>query len=299
MGMNNGNVIAPDQWQRATLLEQFEVFSVARWEGRAKPQRRWVVEGLIPEGQVVMLSGDGGKGKSLLIQQLLTALALGDQWVGHTCNQMPVLGIFCEDSEEELQIRQMDINQFYQCDMAEMADHLYLQSRLNMLSYLAGFDKFTDEMEKYGLWDQLCHKVRELGIRVLALDTVRKVYGGSEVNEKQVSQFLLMLRRLAVEMQGAVILSAHPSNEGLNSGSGRFGSGAWHNDVRGRMYLTDPPKPKNGSDPVDPDRRELKTMKNNYGKNGGNIPLRWERGVFVVQRDRPLHDWHNETALRR
>jgi RecA-family ATPase len=120
---------------------------------------------------------------------------------------------------------------------------------------------------------------------MLILDTTRKTFGGKEVAEKQVARFVQMLRRWAVKHQGCVIMTAHPSNEGVQSGSGLAGSRAWNNDVRSRMYLT--------ADKSDgkPNHRLLKTMKNNYAANGGKVEIVWERGVFR-RVDQPLiKDW--------
>lgn len=275
-------------WERSTQLDRFEVFSVGEWQGRKPPPRQWVVNGLIPAEQVVMISGDGGKGKSLLMQQLLTAIATGENWLGYRPQRMRCMGLFAEDSKAELHRRQEDINDYYGVDMADMGEDLFLQSRLNMSSYLAAFERFTDELNSNLLWDQICYKIADLGIQVLLLDTVRKFFGGNEISERQVSQFVTMLRKLATRMQGVVILTAHPSNEGLSTGSGIAGSRAWHNDVRARMYLTDP-KGKGGAEP-DNDRRVLRTMKNNYGKNGGKVDLRYRNGVFVLDVDEPLSE---------
>jgi RecA-family ATPase len=72
----------------------------------------------------------------------------------------------------------------------------------------------------------------------------------------------------------------HPSLTGLNSGSGTSGSTAWNNSVRSRLYLSR--IADNGFEP-DPDARVLSTKKANYGRTGGEINLKWERGVFVAE----------------
>jgi RecA-family ATPase len=79
-----------------------------------------------------------------------------------------------------------------------------------------------------------------------------------------------------MEIDGAVLLNAHPSQAGLNSGSGTAGSTAWNNAVRSRLYL----QRLEGED-AEPDARVLETKKSNYGRIGGTIALRWSRGVFV------------------
>ncbi len=53
------------------------------WQGLVVPKRRWVVDGLIPLGNVTMVSGDGGAGKSQLAMQLLASTALGKSGLAH------------------------------------------------------------------------------------------------------------------------------------------------------------------------------------------------------------------------
>jgi RecA-family ATPase len=76
-----------------------------------------------------------------------------------------------------------------------------------------------------------------------------------------------------------LILNAHPSLTGINSGSGLSGSTGWHNSVRARMYLK-PAETEKGDEP-DQDLRELQFLKNNYGPKAQKILLRWQKGMFV------------------
>ena len=83
------------------------------------------------------------------------------------------------------------------------------------------------------------------------------------------------LRDIAIACDAAVIVTAHPSLSGRASGTGEAGSTAWHNTVRSRLYLKNPP------DEEDDDLRILATMKANYGRKGREIRLRWTDGVFI------------------
>ena len=87
-------------------------------QGQPVPSRRWLVEGMIPIRNVTMFGGDGGLGKSLLAQQLLTCVAIGKPWLGLPTQAGRALGVFCEDDCDELHIRQADINSHYGCDFS-------------------------------------------------------------------------------------------------------------------------------------------------------------------------------------
>lgn len=71
------------------------------WRDRELPDRKWLVPGWLPIGHVATLYGDGGTGKSLLAQQLMTACAIGSCWLGLQTMHCPAYGVLCEDSCDE------------------------------------------------------------------------------------------------------------------------------------------------------------------------------------------------------
>lgn len=78
--------------------------------GLVVPEREWIVQDWLPTGYVTALYGDGGTGKSLLVQQLMTSCATGVPWLGLATARCKALGLFCEDDEDELHRRQDAIN---------------------------------------------------------------------------------------------------------------------------------------------------------------------------------------------
>lgn len=277
MSISRGPWSAADT--RPRRIEPFQPFSPAKWQGVTPPPYDWMVDGCFLRGTVSMLSGDGGLGKSLLMQQLLTAAAVGAQWLGLKTERVKGFGFFCEDDEDELHRRQDRINRAYGIDQADLDGVLYI-SRAGQENVLMEFNRRTDEPMPTPLFEQLRQAVLDHGAQILVLDTLADVFAGNEIIRNQVRRFISALRKLAMEMQGAVILTAHPSNAGLTTGSGISGSTAWNNSVRSRLYLTRS-KPISEDKEEDSNERLLKTMKNNQGPYGGNIKLRWEAGTFV------------------
>lgn len=265
----------------ARNIEKFEPFSASTWKQAVPPSREWMVEGAVPKGSVTILAGDGGLGKSLLCQQLMTAAALGQPWLGMRTQRVRSLAIFCEDEIEELHRRQADINSHYGCRMDSL-DGIAMDSRVGKDSVLMRFKQWGDDDGRTTpLFDQVKFAAKQHGAKLVFLDTAADVYSGNEIDRVQVRTFVRHLRKLAIEIQGAVILTQHPSNEGLNSGTGKSGSTGWNNSVRSRLYLT-APKPKAGDDDKPSDIRHLKTMKANYGKFGHKVEIRWNRGCFEL-----------------
>lgn len=115
--------------------------------------------------------------------------------------------------------------------------------------------------------------------RLIVLDTAADLYGGDEIKRGQVRQFIGMLRKLAIEIDCAIVLLAHPSVQGMQSGTGLSGSTGWGNSVRSRLYLT--------ADKDDANLRVLTNKKANYGKVGGELRFRYLEGAFVLDDGKP------------
>src|SRR5450432_852108 len=87
--------------QRAEALPTLAFFNAASLQGERIPSRLWHVPELIPGGEITLLSGDGGTGKSLLALQLAVATAAALLWIGtHPANGRAMF-ISAEDDAKE------------------------------------------------------------------------------------------------------------------------------------------------------------------------------------------------------
>ena len=257
------------------------------WHGASIPERRWVVPNLIPDGVVTILGGDGGLGKTLLGQHLLTACAVGAPWLGRDTSCRKALGVFCEDDPDELHRRQAAINREYEIDFADLGDMLFT-SRVGEDNVLV---EFSGGWDGKGRVTDFYHHILEFahthGAGLVLLDSLHDLFAGNENSRPQARAFVNALRRIALEIDGAVVLTAHPSMSGLSSGSGSAGSTAWNNAVRSRLYLTRP-----DGEFADDDVRVLTTKKANYGPIGTEIRIRYLQGVFVpIEQGSGLSHW--------
>lgn len=295
MNESRGNVVAIGRQETGInpLLRRSKTPN--GWIGKDVPERLWVVEGLIPTGSVTMISGDGGLGKSLLAAQLQIASALGVPWLGRETANVRSVALYCEDDDDELHRRMRDIVEHYGTDLsdARLADAMFLSrvgAENSMVDFKTAFDRDTGERKS--LWEvsetylDVLDWARQTHAQLLILDSLHDFFHGNENDRAQTRYFVNQLRVIAQEIEGAVVVLSHPSVAGLASGSGASGSTAWNNAMRSRLYLTRP-KDAGDDEPTDQDLRVLKTMKANYGQIGGEIKLRWDRGVFLVESDAP------------
>src|SRR5262249_16767209 len=120
--------------------------------------------------------------------------------------------------------------------------------------------------------------------KLVAIDGLSDIYVGNERERSQVRQFMGLFRRLGIDADCAPVITAHPSLTGMASGSGISGSTQWFNSVRAQMYLKTASEDDEDDedDSTDDDGlRELQFLKNQYGRKGTAIRLRWQDGLYL------------------
>jgi RecA-family ATPase len=173
-----------------------------------------------------------------LAQQLLTATAIGSNWLGLATTPVRSIGFFCEDPEDELHRRQDDINRYYGCDFADLGNTRWMPrfgENNILMSFSGGVGQLTE------LFRQLLTAARRFEAHLVIVDTVADTFGGNENDRGQVRQFVQgCLGRIARDLDGCVVAIAHPSRAGLATGTGDSGSTGWNNSFRSRLVLEDP-----------------------------------------------------------
>jgi RecA-family ATPase len=247
------------------------------------PERRWIVPGWVPLGTTTLLYGDGGLGKSLLAMQLATACATGGKWLDMEVMSVKALMVSCEDEGDELHRRQLAINSLYDIDFEDL-DKLSFIPRIDDENSLMTFHRFDDEPpEVTPLYQQIHDFASDMGCQLVIFDSLHDVFDGRENERKHARRFIKALTQLARDIDGAVVVCAHPSLDGLKTGAGTSGSTAWSNACRSRLFLS---RPKDRDADTDAeDVRVLKRMKSNYARSGDEIMVRWRDGAFVREHE--------------
>lgn len=272
--------------------EDFPLINIADWEGESPPRRNWVAENRIPCGVVTGLYGDGGVGKTILLLQLAVCVVLGIDWLGAKTIAGPVLLMCCEDDFNELWRRLAKIAAYYETDFATLKESGF------HIATFAGKDAtlaFPDQgmMQESELFTALQKKAKLLRPRLIGIDNLADVFSGDEIRRTQARQFVTKLTGIALECccgdifnsdsGTGLVVTAHPSLTGLNTGTGTSGSTGWNNAFRSRMYLRKGEEEEDANGLIDNDYRELETMKANYAAKGEVVRLHWNDGVFVPE----------------
>lgn len=254
-----------------------DLIIVDELQGKDVEPRRWCVPEWVPDHQVTSIYGDGGTGKSLLAMQLATSCALGQPFLGIEVARRKVLYVSCEDDRQELHRRQEGINRALGLEMCDFEGRYMWLDRAGVDSLWMTFPKpGQGQLSQFAR--DVTHLAKEAGCQLVILDTVADLFGGNEIIRPEVRQFVTSLRKLAMIIDGAVVLLAHPSAAGMRDGTGYSGSTAWRGSVRSLLTF----EFEAGDDPS-PDKRILTRKKANYAKSGTTIGLRYTSGLFLAE----------------
>lgn len=257
-------------------VEPITLIDPALWAGTEAPARRWKVKDYIPDGQATLLTGKGAAGKSLVSQLQATCIAMGLPFLGLEVAQTNALYITCEDDQDELQRRQAAICEGLGITLESLTGKLFLLSLQGELNNeLATFttDGRMSVAPRYRQIQDACAR-HEIGF--LTLDNTAHLFTGNENDRHQVASFINLCNRLAIAIEGAVVIVGHPNK----AGDSYSGSTAWENQVRSRLFMEIPANEH--GEISDPDLRVMRREKVNYAQRGGELLFRWHKGTFVL-----------------
>lgn len=188
------------------------------------------------------LGGDGGLGKTTLAFQLAYCTTWGMPWLGNKVRQGAAIYFTAEETNKDMNIRFAQLR-----DVIVMPGRapypLEIISRADEDSALLAIPSTKPggpAMHTTPLFEELMEMAHDLEARLIVLDAVADVFGGEEISRSQVRCFIQILRRMAFNLNCAIMLIGHPSVDGMKSQRGYSGSTHWNNGPRSRLYLTTP-----------------------------------------------------------
>lgn len=271
----NPDADRPQRGQReADAAEILTVIDPATLQGLPVPERHWVVHDWLGCGYATALYGNGGVGKTLLAQTLMTSTAIGLPWLGQITRPCRSIALFCEDDADELHRRQERINRAMGCDFSDLGAMRWISGAASDNAFV-GFDP-RGNMQIFPRFYEIQRAAKAHSAELVILDGAADLFAGNENDRGHVKRFINLLTSLARDQGAAVLLLAHPSRNGLATGSLDSGSTGWHNSVRSRWTLAPEPSEEDA-----PSKGMILTRaKSNYAPGDPTIRLRWDRGVL-------------------
>src|SRR5262245_20690614 len=260
----------------------FPWLDMSKWDTEPAPEREWSIKDRVPLRQAGLFSGEGGVGKSLIELAKDVAHVMGKDWLGSMPELGPAFYLGAEDEADEIHRHLADIAKHYGVTFEELIEGgLRVRSLLGEDATLCAAVGKSGRVEVTKLYEEIYEEAGDLKPKNISIDTLSRAFAGNEIDRVQVYAFAMHMQKLAMVANGSVTVLSHPSLAGISSGSGISGSTAWHGAFRFRQYLTSP-KGEAGEQP-ETDLRQLEFKKNQYGRIGESILLRYERGLFLPE----------------
>lgn len=264
----------PPDYSDDARHQPLQTITPAAWRGTSSPPQRWLARGRIPCGDLTILSGNGGSGKTEIAVGLLVSVAAGlGDWLGCVVDTGTVLFISCEEPEDNVRDRVERIAKHCGIDPHDIGD-LHLQFPELDATWLCSVDR-NGHVSPTTLLLQIEEWIAQHKPHLVVIDSVAAVFDGEAIARRQVRAFLAMLRAIARRHDVAILLLDHPSVRGMADGSGTANSVDWRNSVRSMLHLSDPERD-------DPDERTLEVKKSNYVRSGEKVKLQWSGLTFTT-----------------
>lgn len=241
------------------------------------PPRVEIVEGLILDGIVQTLDGDGGVGKSTAMLQASTAIAAGGPIFDRATSQRPVWFITHEDDEQDLQPVMLAMAKELGVNLADLP--LEVSSLLDHDIAIADIDD-NGKVKLLAFYRYLDKMLATRRGSLVVLDCLADIAQMQEAGRLAPNAFFKKVMTGLCKRHGvAIMILAHPSKAAMITGAWYSGGTGYKTAVRHKlvMKLVDP-KDIYGA-------RTLETLKKNWGKRSPPVTLSWQGGIFILDRD--------------
>lgn len=213
-----------------SLLERFPVTTSANLQAQFPTPPAPVIEGIIGEGEKLILGGGSKTHKTFCKLNLASAISTGGKWLGHQCRKGRVLFLNFEVGE------------------ARMAERTRLLEAAGVS--MEGVTLWNLRGAKFD-WPDLIQALESLTKRerysLIILDPIYKLLGGANENDNtEVAGMLAEVEAIAVETGAAVAFAHHFSkgNKAETASMDRMsGAGAFARDPDAILTLTEHEEP--------------------------------------------------------
>ncbi len=240
------------------------------------PEREWLVRDLVPEEEVIMLTGAPGAAKSKLLLQLQICASIGGiQWIGREVRQSKCLGLYLgEDDKTEQERRCWDICDGYGKDISLLDDQLQLNPRQLSDQWLT--TKLVDNDLKWTSFGiELWRVIVAEDFKLIVIDTATKALGWlARKDGDWVDRLIQMFRQKCIAHHCTVILSDHTNK---SDRKGFSGVNPLLAAVRAAMNIYTPNDKYH--QPVQ-SKRTLHEIRSSYS-TWEPIRLKWEKSILV------------------
>jgi AAA domain len=167
-----------------------------------EPQRLWIVEDVIPDENLTLITGEGGIGKTTIAEQLAVAARTNGYWLGMPVTQGPVLFLTSEDERKDVHISMRAILKGEGKNLAHCPG-LHILSLADRDACLAAASTKLAAITATPLWHALLRLIERIKPRIVIFDALADLFGGEENARRQV-RGILTVKKVQYAQEGTV-----------------------------------------------------------------------------------------------
>lgn len=184
------------------------------------PGESWIIDRLFPGGTAGVFAGPGSAGKSYLELVKMICLSAGRTFLGFRCEPVNTLGYFSEDSMPRIWRRVKVIADELGVNLAELDGRLTVVSTVSKRASLFEADTNSSSVNPTQWFDAVRKRCDLLRARYVSFDHVGRLWRINRNDPNQVFDAWSHLETWAHEIDGNVVMLAHPSKGDLRHGKG-------------------------------------------------------------------------------
>lgn len=249
-------------------------------------QPEFLLPDMIPQGEITLLGGNGGTGKSWIALMLAVCIAMGLPFFGIPCKRRRSAYVSFEDCEAVLHWRLSRICYALNIEMDTLVRWLRIFDGASAPDSWFSRGEYGD----VGLTAQFESMRQRLNdAQFIVIDGSSDTFAGNENDRAMVKAFLRGLRTMTPP-DGALLLLAHVDKNSARVGAaslGFSGSTGWNNGVRARLFLyAETSGDEDDGAPTGNVRLEVR--KSNLGAVGAGLTLRYDPDYNIfIRMDSP------------
>lgn len=201
-----------------------------------------LIEGLFEKGDKGLITSTSKAGKTWLLVLLALAMAIGEAWCGFRCTQGRVLFVDPEFKKGSIDRR------FAKVANARRLDD---EQKQTLAKNLTVWRLRGKQIRGQAFFDALTRRVEGGGYSLVLIDSVYKVFAGSEIDAENVGAFWAQVDALS-EKTGVSVITSHHHSKGIKGDVSALdrgsGSGVWQRDPDLCLDMLEifPPDKENG-----------------------------------------------------
>jgi archaellum biogenesis ATPase FlaH len=188
------------------------------------PEPTWLVEGLMPQGSLILLAAREKSGKGLLTIDLVASIAEGTEFLGRPCSQGKA--IYCATEETLSEVKARVLTRTGETEDRPPVMILSLDGSLGDTLDITNPDSVA----------RLRAMIEEHAPMLVVIDVLREIHDRKEDSSDDMAPIMTVLRDLAHRTGATIVLNHHMSKGGQSRGSTAIGGGA---DVTMELHSDD------------------------------------------------------------